>query len=403
MNKLRQDLKNAVEKDTILYVSIILMVIIQSILIILCVPSLEFPDFFGPKGHYVKIYNNRNREVYFTILGLFKPIIQRTGSFPHNISLNPQAGYFLWQPQWIPADRVWVQVMLYQVINLFLILFSVFLFKFLIQRDKKLQDNEKNWLTRIGFMYFLCPASAYALMGITPDIIIYLFQPFLFYMLYKRKYIVAIMVSLLLYLMADKSGLICALFVGILWCVDRLSVVCKEKKNVIIFLCALLIMFVIIRGFVDIIPDFHPYVSIMKKSITNNGRLLTKYLTLFMTSFCLWGTGNYATFPLFYLIYGYAIIKLVLKMIKEKEQDDINLMSFSVVITVIGLIIIFPGYCHIRYYMLLIIMILCLVWKYLFSDRYISCNRKYFVSCLILFLHNALLAVSIGIYTFVIL
>lgn len=381
----------------------LIMIAIQMVLLILWMPGLEYPD---AGVHFYKIHNNIRGELYFRLLGLVSGVIDKISDIEVVLSPNEKFTLFFWQPLWKHYNYNYISVMMYQGCNILLVIGSIWLFQKLIKSDPFLNKKEKNWLIRLDLLYFLLPATAYLVVGITPDMIVYLFQPFFIYLLYRNKYFLAALISIILYVTADKSGIICMLFVGIMSGVkllDRLQ--SKNKKIFLLFLIAIvgipLLLFV--RLYINEVESNNFIIQVMQKSIRDNGRLFTKYVNFFLGSFCFWGSGSYITFPLLYVFYGWLLFKVYRKAISDKKNSMNGRFFLSASGMILGMIIVFPPYSAIRYYMFFPLIVVAAVYEYILNDKYLQSDKTLEIISSLLFIHNILLAGLIGIYTFIIM
>ncbi len=382
---------------------ILIMIVIQMALLILWIPGLEYPD---ASVHFPKVHNNIRGEVYFEILGIVENGIERLDDKEVVFRLNEEFIPLSWQPIWQHNSYNYISVMLYQGINILLVIASIFLFYVIIKRDKFLTAQEKNWLIRLDLLYFLIPATAYLAVGITPDVAIYLFQPFLFYLLYKNKYFFALTLSVVLGIIGDKSGFICALFVGVLFGVKLLYRLAQRNRRIFLLFVILVIgipCLVFLRLTIGKINSDNFILWVMQSSIESNGRLLTKYLNFFLESFCFWGAGGYFTLPVFYIAYGWLLVKVLFKAIVDVNNSSNGKLLLAATGMIGGLIIIFPPYSSIRYYMFFPLILIGAIYEYIVKDKYIQNNNTFLTVSSVLFTHNIVLAGLIGIYTFVIM
>lgn len=380
------------------------LIVIQLLVMIIIMPGLEYPD---AGIHIQKVNHNWLGELYFSIISVIRPLVDKIADTNFSLALNPDYKYFIWQPYWIHNGYNYISVMLYQLVNVILVVLSIGLFTVLVKSDKKLSDNEKGMFVRLNLLYFLYPATSYLVVGISPDVIVYLIQPFLIWLLYKRKYAIAVLLGLILFKAADKSAIISVIFCIAFTIVFGLTKLFTKNKKIFVFF---LVGFVGLAGCLLIrvnilnIESSNQIINIMQLTLRNHGNLITKFGVLFLTSFCFWGSASYITFPFLYVLYGYGVVKIVIKTLKDRIN---NHLYFSMLITGIGLafglVLLFPSYCHIRYYMFLPIIFLWGFFRNILGDTYLSDNKKVWLGSQLMFLHNVVLAGLIGIYTFVIL
>ncbi|RDY31718.1 hypothetical protein [Lachnotalea glycerini] len=383
---------------------VVIIIVVQMIIMILVIPQLEYPD---ASLHYYKIYNNIRNELYFSILSFLNPFVEKFSSSTNvTFNLNPDFGYFLWQPLWVHDEYNLLIVMMYQSVNIILILFNIFLFNYVIKKDKMLLNDEKNWMVRLNLLYYLFPPTSYLIIGITSDIIVYLYQPYLFWMLYSKKYISSILTSVVLFLVADKSAIISLMIIIIYISIIFLKkLYSKNKKFFITFILTsgCLVLTIIIRYNIKEISIDNNLFYIMKMILTKHGNVTTKFIIFFTTFVCLWGSGSYMTFPLFYIIYILLIFKIIYRSFHDKEDNSFYYLILAGGITVLGIIMLFPSYCHIRYFMFFPILFIWGAEKYILKDNHIKNDRKFMLISYLLSGHNIILAILIGIYTFKVL
>lgn len=70
---------------------------------------------------------------------------------------------------------------------------------------------------------------------------------------------------------------------------------------------------------------------------------------------------------------------------------------------ILGMIIVFPPYSAIRYYMFFPLIVVAAVYEYILNDKYLQSDKTLEIISSLLFIHNILLAGLIGIYTFIIM
>lgn len=382
----------------------------QSLLLIFLLPCLEYPD---ASAHFPKVYANNNSTYYFSLLSQITEFLNHYVLTDNKIfsfdfdSYQYKQSYFdrIYTNRWGHDHWIYGLVVSLQLVNIVICLIAISFFNKVVMNNSRLTLNEKSLFIKVNMIYYFMPSVSYLMLGITPDFVIYICQPFIIYFLYQKKYIWAVFLSVLL-LHEDRSAIIDILFCIICICY---SIMQKAKMKSIYNVVILLTISFVFSWFVRnsylnyLFADFRVRDVDMTNLILalheNEQRMFlpTKILNVFLTSLGLWGT-SYWIFPLFYLFWGYYIVKILIRWIKyQKENVRFDVLFLSSIVVVICLIIVMPPYSHIRYFMFGIYMIIWGGFMYVYNDSYALSIKRVSLFIKILFIHN----VSMGCIIFI--
>lgn len=380
---------------------------IQSLLLIFLLPCLEYPD---AAAHFPKVYANNNPTYYFNLLShitefLNHYVLVDNQIFSFDFDSFQNKSYFerIYTNRWEHDRWIYGLVVSLQMVNVVICLISIFFFNKLIMSNNKLALNEKNLFIKVNMIYYFMPSVSYLMLGITPDFIIYVCQPFIIYFLYQKKYILALFLSFFL-LHEDRSAIIDLLFCFICMCYSIIqNIKIKKIYNILIVLTISFVFSWLVRSayfnylFVNIGIGNIDMADLIMTMQNNEQRMFlpTKILNVFLTSLGLWGT-SYWIFPLLYLFWGYFLLKILQRWIKSKKRNShFDILFISSIIVVFCLIIVIPPYSHIRYFLFSIYMIIWGGFIYVFKDCYVLNNSKVGLIMKILFVHNVFMGILI--------
>lgn len=380
------------------------LLIIQSLMYIILFPNLEHPD---GSFHVRTIINNENvdESLYYYMMGGINNIV--TTSFGINdisiIEENKDFELFNWGTIRVYSNFNSINIMILQLVNLFITIVSIFFYSFILKKNSKLQLNEKEMFLRISLLYYLYPAVGYLIVGVTPDFFGYIYQPFFILLVYLRKHILNIFICMFLFLFFDE-GIILNLYFLIMYILYNFLFSRKyRKQNLLITLFSLSFIYAIYIFVTKIlvkIPN-NRIIEIMLYSQENHGVLYTKFINFFLGSFYFLGSGSFITFPFFYLIYLLVVLIIVKKICFGNSGENLNLkiMLYSSLVSIFSAILLIPPYSHIRYYLYFIIILLMCGFSVIIRDKYLVSEKKYLWVAVAFFVHNLLLILAISVYT----
>lgn len=381
---------------------------IQSLLLIFLLPCLEYPD---ASAHFPKVYVNSNSTYYFDLLSQITDFLNhyvlvddKQFSFDIDFYQN-KLSYFdrMYTNRWNHERWIYGLVVSLQLVNVVICLISIFFFNKLVMSNNKLAISEKSLFIKVNMIYYFMPSVSYLMLGITPDFLIYVCQPFIIYFLYQKKYILVLFLSILL-LHEDRSAIIDVLFCFICMCYSIIqNIKMKTIYNILIVLTISFVFSWLVRSayfnylFVNIGIGNIDMADLIITMQNNEQRMFlpTKILNVFLTSLGLWGT-SYWIFPLFYLFWGYFLMKILLRWIKSKKRNShFDILFISSIIVVFCLIIVIPPYSHIRYFLFSIYMIIWGGFIYVFKNSYVLNDSKVGLIMKVLFVHNVFMGMVI--------
>lgn len=385
---------------------VIAFILIQSLLYIFFFPNLENPD---GAYHYMRIANSDTTEesAYYLIFSEINQFFVETLNINdfESMESNPNFKYFSWDGIFIHGDHNYWNVMLLQLVHVFLIMLAIQLYLVILKLSSKMKLEEKRMFFRLGLLYFLYPAVSYLIIGITPDFFIYLYQPFFVLFLFRKKHVINLILALCLFFCIDE-GVIINIYFILLYC--TLSFIFKMKldnkyRKIIGLLFISIVLIYIVNNFIFVNLISSSIYDIMRATQESNGTLYTKIINFALSSFYFTGSGSYITFPLFYVIYGLVVLAIFYHLYKDRNQFHGKLFSVMVtaVIVITTTILLFPAYSHIRFFLFLPILLLMALFAVIFNDKYIMSDRKYLLFSSILFFHNSILIMLISIKTFI--
>lgn len=373
---------------------LLFLIIIQSVFYILLFPNLEYPD---ASAHIRKIYLSTNDDLYFKMMYSVRIFIENQLGIYENITTvrNPDFSYFNWETINLHSGSNYYTVMIMQSINIFVVLLSYFLLRLMILKSNRLELNQKNMLIKATLLYYAYPAVSYLIVGITPDFLIYIYQPFFIYFIFSKKHIVNLCGLVLLYIFEDDGAMINILFLLIYFLNHFVSKIKGRMSNWIIALfysSFLIALYFVSRKYINLfINSDNDILFIMQNSINNYGNLPTKVLNFILSAFYLLGSGSYITFPLLYIIFVYFIYKIIRNSIAFKVFSTLDNLMYTSIVTVTLMIILYPPYSHVRFFLFFIFIFLLGMFKYVLKDEYFNNEKVYLKFFLFFVVHNIIL------------
>lgn len=376
---------------------LLFLIIIQSVFYIVIFPNLEYPD---ASAHIRKIYIE-NEDPYFTLMYHVREFIEKQLGIFENITTvrNPDFGYFNWNPINIQGFGNYKTVMIMQSVNVLLIIVSYFLLRYLVLNSNKLNPPQKNMIIRATLIFYAYPAVSYLIVGITPDFLVYLYQPFFIYLIFSKKHLTNIFFIGIIYYFQDDGAMINILFL-VIYFFNRIIIRVKGRvSNFLVILgyaLALSGIYFISRRFINLfINTDNDILFIMQNSINNYGDLPTKFVNFILSSFYLLGSGSYITFPLIYVIFLYFIFKVIKKSVSSKGFDTIDNLLMTSLITIIMMIILYPPYSHIRFFLFFVYIFILAFFKYVIKDEFLMKEKVYLKIFSFFIIHNIVLILLI--------
>lgn len=336
-----------------------LLIIIQTIVLMFSFPPYEYPDAFP---YLNSLNNNYNFKcIYFDLLLYIAKKLNLDLNFQLNINDNFQghiSNTFIYDYSKI-ID--W-NLIIFQVVNIIILLFSIILFFFMIRKSK-----DKHHLKLAIISYYLWPTINYYVLNISTDFIVYLYTPFFIYFILTNKHIFNIFICILIYLYVDSNIVTNILFVMIYYIITKIEnikslKITENKKKFLIFLFITLFCGAI---FFSRIVNFMPptiqniYFQIQEYYVNNS--YLTKMVAFYISFIYGLGSGNFQGVIILYFIFLIYIIIILKKIFnemnshQEKERNNVNLF-ISGILTVITILLIVPNYANIKYYTYLIFL-----------------------------------------------
>lgn len=378
---------------------IILLIFLQSILYIFLFPELENPDGFY---YYLRVQDGITDNHYLALLSKVNLWIEGTFQINGNnfFVVNPNFEQFNWETLYLHFDYNTWNVILLELFNLFLVFLSIMVLHFLLKRNKKIVLVTKKMLYRITLLYYLYPTVSYLITGITSDFPLYLYQPFFIFFIFAKKHTINISFLLYIYFFIDSGAIINIYFLLVIFIISViLKLRIKYKKTSLLTLVPLIFgvinytsRYFLIQG--NLSGDL---INIMRFSQNLNSSFINKIIYFVISAFYLTGHGSFITFPIFYLIFVVTLCIVFYKSYKYKKNDELFLYLIASLFTVFSLIIIYPTYAHVKYYLFFILFIIMGFFTIMLKDKNISSNKNYFIFALLNFFHNVILIVLIHI------
>jgi hypothetical protein len=382
------------------------IIIIQFLVFIFLFPNVESPDI---SIHLTKVFGSSsyNNEFYFVLLNKFKDLIEMflTNDMHFDyLRFNP-VDYFSMKSRFDYLGQNNKSIMVLQFFNMFMTLFSIAIFNYFINNDFTLSLNEKNFIKKINYLYFIYPQTAYLITTITSDFFNYLFQPFFFYLIYKKKYKTNFLILIIMYIFFDQGIIINILLLSIFLIFHYIFKIYKSQKKGywILYLSVFsILIYYFSRNLFNIIPQFSFLIEISSNAINRYGVIYTKIVNFFLSSFSFWGIGNFITFPIIYGIYLMMTIYVFIKSIKNKRKIDQYYfeMFLSFLFTLSIILVFFSTHSHVRFFMFWIPIFITGLLIYSKENKYIEFIN--FGSLVwLFFLHNIFLILFYSVKIFI--
>src|SRR5690606_15326749 len=138
----------------------------------------------------------------------------------------------------------------------------------------------KKMFIRTALLFYIYPAVSYLTVGITPDLFVYLYQPFFIYFVYTKKHVLNTLLLLMLYQFQDDGAIINIVFL-VVYLFYRMINIYNSKviKAFIIILYGIFVagLYYISRKYILLISeDTSQFVRIAQTAIIENGTMYTK-------------------------------------------------------------------------------------------------------------------------------
>lgn len=384
-----------------------ILVVIQFLFFAYFFPNIDYPD-ASFQLQRVFSQNNESFNLYFELLKIYRSIMSvllNNRLVVELINTGP-IKYFSMDNHMMYEMGNFLSISILQIFNLIMILSSMFLYNYSVLRDKKIDHKEKNFFLKINVLYYVYPAIAYLVMGITSDFFIYLFQPFFIYFIYTKRNYSNILIMALLFILVDESVASNALLFIIYIC--NKYILNKSKKNLKFKIILFNLLFPIAAFYLGtvLINVFQYNIELLEtaKYVQENyGNIPTKIINFMFSSFSLWGVGNYITFPLFYIGYFIVLIIIVKRALSINliKNEEIVVLLFSVIATIGATILMYPPYSHIRFFSFYVLVLLIGFHTYIRKDKYIQNNKDFYFVGIGLFFHNLILIMFYSIKIFI--
>lgn len=389
----------------IIYFSYIL-IIIQSLFFVFFFPNIDYPDAsFQLQRIFFDSIEKKN--IYFGLINAYKNLIGDVinNNFIIDLVTTGPISYFSMENHMIYNGSNYFSISILQFFNLFMTLISISIFNFLVITNKNMRNTTKNLFLKVNTLYFLYPAVAYLIMGITSDFFIYLFQPFFIYFLYTKKNYLNIMIMAVLFVFVDESVASNMLFFVIY--LINIFIVNKSRSYLKTKLLVFNLMLPIIAFYggtvlINLFGSDFALLGTAKYVQENYGNVWTKLINFLFSSFSLWGVGNYITFPYLYILYFLLLSIILKKSLSNVNENKITfILLFTSIVTIASVILVYPPYSHIRFFTFFIFIIIISFQNYIRKDKYFSRNNDFFIYGLLLFFHNIILIMFYSIKIFI--
>lgn len=349
---------------------IVIIFLVQSLLLILAIPYLEYPD----SGVYIEGINSGLFKVFYLewyhyilkVLGYATDIklisnINYKGFFTNTLMFN-YLSYFE------------IRILILQIFNLIYIYIFYKVYKIIF--DKKFY--------KVSLLYLIWPQINYYLFNITTDFLVYLYTPIFVYFLIKERHILNFFISILIFEYIDNNTIVNMYFIIIYVIFRKLNV--DYRKTIKIYIIFLLVFFLISKiKIYDFIGGKWGYILNFMQN--DSADYLKKMVAFDLTSIFFAGSGNIVLLPIIYIFYNIFYFKLyfvIYKLEKIIKRRDLNLFM-ALNFTVVSMITIVPNYAQVKYYTFYIFSILY------FSSKYkILRNKLVFYFGVIMFWLNLL-------------
>lgn len=380
----------------------VILIIFQALVGIFIFPNLDNPDSLF---HYQVITNqdgeidHNEKSLYYDFMSFFYEEL----SIPKvEIETNVNFDQLSFEPLIQYGYGNNLGVMFIQLIHLVGVLIAVLLFYITISVIK-LTINEKRLFSRAYLIYMMWPSISLGYISISPDYVNYLFAPFLVIFLYKRKYIIVILLEILIFTLIDEGAITSLYFIGMY---ILISLFYKKKitfKAMLVCTFFTAITTLILVKNISILGN-HSVIQFITFINNEYGFLPTKFLNLFLSFVSFPGSGSFYTFPLIYLFVLLFVGVGIFNVFKMKEEalilPSLPRILTAALIATITLIIIFPPFSHIRFYTFLVYIVILVLMSTISSGKLIKNDYLFFYFSLLIAIHNIFLIAFIGYWTF---
>lgn len=347
--------------------SLLGLFLIKEIVAIFFTPFLEYPDSV-PHLMRIQFYTGEKVNFYYSFLNKIYQLTEELG-FNNNI-------YYSWKEIFnIPLSNKMsliydsytpIYSLVGMIIQLAIVFFSIYLFYIFLNNDKKMSEIEKHKLLKIVLIWYSMVSISSLVLNISSDYLVYIYQPFFLYLLYKKKHIINIILCLILLKYVDNNILANIFFLYFYIVLNFLEKKIKNSKN--FFIVSLIFIIINIMILFPIGLSFNPEAELQRESNlqVGSGKFYTKIVGIFLSSFYLGGFNQYITFKILYVIYGIFIVKAVMKMLKNKKG---LIELFSIIGSISAMMYIVRNLGHVKYFTYMNFFIIEYIFLYIFKDK----------------------------------
>lgn len=346
------------------------LIVVRSIFMIFFTPYMEYPDSVVHINRIINHFESTNPTYFLMkILYIFTNRLKLNNSL--NYELIPEVTTIVLQN--IPSVKYLGYTPVFIICGMFLqtifVILSIYFFYYVLNRNKKKTEEIKRKYFRLILLYYSTISMASLMLNITQDYFIYIFQPFYIFFLYEKKYIKALLISLVLLKFVDNAALSNIIFLIFYIYFLYLKKIIKNQK---IFICLSILTMLITYFIIFPIAITFSKEAMLHKAFNESvgsGKVYTKIGGMILSSFYLGGYNSFITFKIFYIIYVMILIILAIKiLLNGKELPE----CFSIIMTVSALLYLVRNLGHIKYITFVILLIILFVFKYLFKDENIK-------------------------------
>lgn len=347
--------------------------IVKEIIALFFTPYLEYPDSI-PHLMRIKYYIGDKLNLYYLFLNKVYQVTENLGLnnqiiYSWKVILNKPLSnkMSLLYQSYIPAYS-----MIGMILQLVLVIILFYLFYFLLKNDKRLNEVEKHKLLKMVLLWYSMISISSLVLNITSDYVVYIYQPFFLYFLYRRKYIINLLFCLFILKYIDNNILANIFFIYFYSILKFLENKIKGKKKFLIVSIVFLLVNMIVLFPLGL--SFNEEAELQRESNlqVGSGKLYTKIVGIFLSSFYLGGFNQYLTFKILYIIYGIFIVKVVLEIIKNKK----GLVELTSIIgSISAMMYIIRNLGHVKYFTYINFFIIEYMFLYVFKDKNLKNNR----------------------------
>lgn len=341
--------------------------ITKELIVLFFTPYLEYPDSIA---HLMRIqfYTGEKINLYYwflnkiyqisEIMGLDNRIIYLYKNI-FNITLSNKM--FVIYQSYIPA-----YLLFGMIFQLVMVILSIYLFYFILAKDKEISENLKHKFFKIILLWYSMISISFLVLNITSDYMVYIYQPFFLYFLYKKKYILNLILCFLILKYIDNNILANIFFMYFYIVLKFMEERIKNKKKFLFFSIIFLLINIIILFPLGISLSEQAQLQRESNLQLGSGKLYTKIAGIFLSSFYLGGFNQYLTFKILYIIYILFVIKIVVKIIENKKGIT---EFFSIIGSVSAMMYVVRNLGHIKYFTYINLFIIEYVFLYVFKDK----------------------------------